>query len=91
MTKLTLSALLALTSLTAATSGALAQDIDLAAGKTSFNKCLACHAVGEGGKASSKVRGRVRVMVMALPAYLPPPDTMPSGMIETHRRSAGRT
>lgn len=50
MTKLTLSALLALTSLTAATSGALAQDIDLAAGKTSFNKCLACHAVGEGAK-----------------------------------------
>jgi len=30
------------------TSGALAQDAD--AGKTSFNKCLACHAVGEGAK-----------------------------------------
>jgi cytochrome c len=27
---------------------ALAQDVD--AGKTSFNKCLACHAVGEGAK-----------------------------------------
>jgi len=27
---------------------ALAQDAD--AGKTSFNKCLACHAVGEGAK-----------------------------------------
>jgi cytochrome c2 len=32
----------------AAASGALAQDA--AAGKTSFNKCLACHAVGEGAK-----------------------------------------
>src|SRR5438270_9896568 len=31
-----------------ASSAALAQDI--AAGKTSFNKCLACHAVGEGAK-----------------------------------------
>src|ERR1700755_381283 len=29
-------------------SSALAQDAD--AGKTSFNKCLACHAVGEGAK-----------------------------------------
>ena len=50
MIKLTLSALIALTSLTAAASGALAQDIDLAAGKSSFNKCLACHAIGEGAK-----------------------------------------
>jgi cytochrome c len=32
----------------AAVSGALAQDVD--AGKSSFNKCLACHAVGEGAK-----------------------------------------
>lgn len=47
MNKLTLSALVALTSLTAA-SGAWAQDV--AAGKTSFNKCLACHAIGEGAK-----------------------------------------
>jgi cytochrome c len=47
MKKLTLSALVALTSLTAA-SGAWAQDV--AAGKTSFNKCLACHAIGEGAK-----------------------------------------
>src|SRR3954466_11638371 len=31
-----------------AASPALAQDV--AAGKTSFNKCLACHAVGEGAK-----------------------------------------
>ena len=30
------------------TSGALAQDAD--AGKTSFNKCLACHAIGAGAK-----------------------------------------
>jgi cytochrome c len=50
MMKMTWSALIALTSLTLATSGALAQDIDLAAGKASFNKCLACHAIGEGAK-----------------------------------------
>jgi len=43
----TFSALAAVTSLIAA-SGAPAQDI--AAGKTSFNKCLACHAIGEGAK-----------------------------------------
>jgi cytochrome c len=43
----TLSALVVVTALTAA-SGALAQDA--AAGKTSFNKCLACHAIGEGAK-----------------------------------------
>lgn len=43
----TLSALVVVTSLAAAT-GALAQDV--AAGKTSFNKCLACHAIGEGAK-----------------------------------------
>jgi len=47
MKKLTLSALVAFTSLTAA-STAWAQDV--AAGKTSFNKCLACHAIGEGAK-----------------------------------------
>ncbi len=50
MIKLTLNALIALTSLTIAASGALAQDVDLAAGKASFNKCLACHAIGEGAK-----------------------------------------
>ena len=32
----------------AAASAALAQDAD--AGKASFNKCLACHAIGEGAK-----------------------------------------
>jgi cytochrome c len=32
----------------AVSSSALAQDAD--AGKTSFNKCLACHAVGDGAK-----------------------------------------
>ena len=47
MKKLILSALVAFTSMTAA-SAAWAQDV--AAGKTSFNKCLACHAVGEGAK-----------------------------------------
>ena len=48
MKKLTLSALIAFTSLAAAASSALAQDA--AAGKSSFNKCLACHAIGEGAK-----------------------------------------
>jgi cytochrome c len=43
----TLAALIALTS-SASISGALAQDAD--AGKTSFNKCMACHAIGEGAK-----------------------------------------
>ncbi len=43
----TFSALAVVTSLMAA-SDATAQDI--AAGKTSFNKCLACHAIGEGAK-----------------------------------------
>src|SRR3954452_6426734 len=43
----TLSALVVVTSLATA-SGALAQDA--AAGKTSFNKCLACHAIGESAK-----------------------------------------
>jgi cytochrome c len=43
-----LSALVVLTSITAAASSSLAQDA--AAGKTSFNKCLACHAIGEGAK-----------------------------------------
>src|SRR6185503_2417211 len=46
----TLSALVVVTSLATAT-GALAQDP--AAGKTSFNKCLACHAIGEGAKNKS--------------------------------------
>jgi cytochrome c len=47
MKKLTLSTLIVVAS-AAASSAALAQDV--AAGKTSFNKCLACHAVGEGAK-----------------------------------------
>ena len=49
MNKLTSSALI-IVAATVAASGARAQDADLAAGKTSFNKCLACHAVGEGAK-----------------------------------------
>src|SRR5438552_6229589 len=44
---LTLSALVAIASSLAAPA-ALAQDV--AAGKTSFNKCMACHAIGEGAK-----------------------------------------
>jgi cytochrome c len=47
MKKLTLGALAVITSMAAA-SAALAQDV--AAGKSSFNKCMACHAVGEGAK-----------------------------------------
>ena len=47
MRKTTFSALIVLAASTYA-SGALAQDA--AAGKTSFNKCLACHAIGEGAK-----------------------------------------
>ena len=47
MKKLILSALVVIAS-SAELSAALAQDV--AAGKTSFNKCLACHAIGEGAK-----------------------------------------
>jgi len=47
MHKSTSSALIVIAALAAA-SGAQAQDA--AAGKTSFNKCLACHAIGEGAK-----------------------------------------
>jgi cytochrome c len=46
MKKLILSAIVIAS--TAATSAAFAQDV--AAGKSSFNKCLACHAIGEGAK-----------------------------------------
>src|SRR5437016_1333104 len=47
MNKLTSSALIVIAAMAAA-SGALAQDA--AAGKASFNKCLACHAIGDGAK-----------------------------------------
>jgi cytochrome c len=47
MKKLTFGALMILT-VAAAAPAAMAQDV--AAGKTSFNKCLACHAIGEGAK-----------------------------------------
>ena len=47
MNKLILSALVVFASLAAASS-ALAQDA--AAGKTSFNKCMICHSIGEGAK-----------------------------------------
>jgi cytochrome c len=52
MHKLTLTAFAVLAS-SAVASGALAQDAakgDPAAGKTSFNKCLACHSIGDGAK-----------------------------------------
>jgi cytochrome c len=48
MKKLILSALVVIASSVAAATAALAQDA--AAGKTSFNKCMACHAIGEGAK-----------------------------------------
>jgi cytochrome c len=48
MKTLTLSALIVLAASTIASSAALAQDAS--AGKASFNKCLACHAIGEGAK-----------------------------------------
>jgi cytochrome c len=47
MKKLTLSVLVVIAS-SGAIPAALAQDA--AAGKTSFNKCLACHAIGEDAK-----------------------------------------
>ena len=47
MNRLTLSALVVVAS-AATISSALAQDA--AAGKTSFNKCLPCHSIGEGAK-----------------------------------------
>ncbi len=47
MQKLKLSALIIIAS-SAAASAAPAQDA--AAGKASFNKCLACHAIGDGAK-----------------------------------------
>ena len=47
MNKLILS-FLVVAATSAAASGALAQDV--AAGKSSFNKCLPCHAIGEGAK-----------------------------------------
>jgi cytochrome c len=47
MNKLSLSVLVVVAS-SAAASAALAQDAT--AGKTSFNKCLPCHSVGEGAK-----------------------------------------
>jgi len=49
MKKFFLSALVVIAS-SAVTPVAFADDVDLAAGKTSFNKCLACHAIGEGAK-----------------------------------------
>jgi cytochrome c len=47
MKKITLSALIVFGAMAAASS-ALAQDV--AAGKISFNKCMACHTIGEGAK-----------------------------------------
>jgi cytochrome c len=46
MMRLTLNALIVASSISA--SAALAQDV--AAGKASFNKCMACHAIGAGAK-----------------------------------------
>jgi|ERR1700737_791015 len=48
MKNLSLSALIVIATSAAASSLALAQDVT--AGKASFNKCMACHAIGEGAK-----------------------------------------
>jgi cytochrome c len=48
MKNLTLSALIVLATSSAVSSVAFAQDVN--AGKSSFNKCLACHSIGEGAK-----------------------------------------
>jgi cytochrome c len=48
MKNLTLSVLIVIATSATASSVALAQDV--AAGKASFNKCLACHAIGDGAK-----------------------------------------
>jgi cytochrome c len=42
--------ILTLAALIVVASSATAMAQDVAAGKTSFNKCLACHAIGEGAK-----------------------------------------
>src|SRR5256885_5683775 len=47
MNKTTLSVLVDVAAMTAAST---APPQDAAAGKTSFNKCMACHAIGEGAK-----------------------------------------
>jgi cytochrome c len=47
MKKLTLSLLVAVTSIAAASS---ARAQDAAAGEASFKKCMACHSIGEGAK-----------------------------------------
>ena len=46
--KKTISSALAVIAWFAAGPNAMAQDV--AAGKTSFNKCIACHSIGEGAK-----------------------------------------
>ena len=46
--KKTIPSALAVIAWFAAGSNAMAQDV--AAGKTSFSKCLACHSIGEGAK-----------------------------------------
>jgi cytochrome c len=48
MKKMNLSAVVLIACSAAALSSAQAQDV--AAGKTSFNKCLPCHSIGEGAK-----------------------------------------
>jgi len=71
MKRLTLSALVAIASSLAAPV-ALAQDV--AAGKTSFNKCMACHAIGEGAKnkvGPAATPARRRVIPTRMPTRIP--------------------
>ena len=62
----------ALAAITVIASGSAALAQDAAAGKTSFNKCLACHAVGEGAK--NKVGPSSTASTAASPA---PPRATP--------------
>ena len=85
MKRLTLSALVAIASSPAASAG-LAQDV--AAGKTSFNKCMACYAGGEGAKnkvgpelngSTAATPARLRVIPIRTPTRIPAsPGTRPN-------------
>ena len=82
--KTSFSALVIVTAIAAA-SGAQAQDA--AAGKTSFNKCLACHAIGEGAKnkvgpelngLDGRKSGTRRIIHIRMPTRIPAsPGTRP--------------
>lgn len=83
----TLSALAVVTSLATASS-ALAQDA--AAGKTSFNKCLACHAIGEGARTRSAPSSTASTAATPAPrrtTVIPMPTRIPASP-GTRKRSS---